>query len=106
MASLLFLCRFPDLRECVRNSGVNVCNSGVNVCNSGVNVCNSGGMSATVGEMSATVRGNVCNSGEIEYALRNLRLEIAIHTSAQITSADMYCLIVVLLHEDMTATGK
>ena len=98
MASLLFLCRFPDLRECVRNSG--------NVCNSGVNVCNSGGMSPTVGEMSATVGGNVSNSGEIEYALRNLRLEIAIHTSAQITSADTYCLIVVLLHEDMTSTGK
>ena len=26
--------------------------------------------------------GNVCNSGEIESALRNLRLEIAIHKSA------------------------
>ena len=25
---------------------------------------------------------NVCNSGEIEYALRNVRLEIVIHKSA------------------------
>ena len=37
------------------------------------------------GEMSPTVGGNVCNSGEIEYDLRNLRREIqhaAIHTFA------------------------
>ena len=34
------------------------------------------------GEKSATVGGNVRNSGEIEYALRNLRLEIVIHNSA------------------------
>ena len=26
--------------------------------------------------------GNVCNSGEIEYALRNLKLEIVIHNFA------------------------
>ena len=45
--------------------GGNVCNSGGNVCNSGGNVCESGG--------------NVCNSGEIEYGLRNLRVEIVIH---------------------------
>ena len=38
-----------------------------------------GEMSATVGEMSATVRGNVCNSGEIEHGLGNLRVEIVIH---------------------------
>ena len=36
----------------------------------------------TVGEMSATVGGNVCNSGEIEYSLKDLRLEIAIHNFA------------------------
>ena len=34
------------------------------------------------GEMSATVGGNVHNSGEIEYALRNVRLKIVIHMSA------------------------
>ena len=54
-----------------------------------VNVSTTVGMSATVGEMSATVGGNVCDSGgnvrdsgEIEHALRNVRLEIVIHTSA------------------------
>ena len=45
-----------------------------NVPDSGENVCNSGG--------------NVCNSGEIEYALRNVILEIVIHKSAYITSED------------------
>ena len=53
-----------------------------------VNVSATVGMSTTVGEMSATVGecprpwGNVRNSGEIEYALRNVRLEIVIHKSA------------------------
>ena len=53
-----------------------------------VNVSATVGMSATVGEMSTTVGefrdsgGNVCNSGEIEYAQRNVRLEIFIHKSA------------------------
>ena len=82
-----------------------------------VNVSATVGMSATVGEMSATVGeclrqwgkclqqlgnvcdsggnvcdrgGNVCNSGEIEYALRNLRLEIAIHNFAGITFEDTW----------------
>ena len=41
-----------------------------------------GEMSATVGEMSATVGGNVCNGGEIEYALRNLRVEIVTYNFA------------------------
>ena len=41
----------------------------------GGNVRNSGGMSATVGKMSAAM-------GEIEYTLRNLRLEFDIHNSA------------------------
>ena len=40
---------------------------GGNVRNSGGNVCDSGG--------------NVRNSGEIEYALRNVRLEIVIYKS-------------------------
>ena len=57
------------------------------------------GMSVTVGEISATVElgkcprqlswvnvhnsgGNVRNSGEIEYSLENLRVEIVIHNSA------------------------
>ena len=57
-----------------------------------INVSTTMGMSATVGEMSATVGdvcnsggnvcdsgGNVCDSGEIEYGLRNLRVEIVIH---------------------------
>ena len=46
-------------------------------------------MSATVGECpqlwGGDVRdsgGIVCNSGEIEYALRNVRLKIVIHKSA------------------------
>ena len=50
-----------------------------------VNVSATVGMSTTVGEMSVNVRdsgGNVRNSGEIEYALRNVRLEIVIHKSA------------------------
>ena len=46
----------------------NVRDSGGNVPDSGGNFCNSGG--------------NFCNSGEIEYALRNLRLEIVIHNFA------------------------
>ena len=61
--------------KCLQQWG-NVCNSGGNVCNSGGNVCNSGG--------------NVCNSGEIEYALRNLRLEIVIHNFAGITFEDTW----------------
>ena len=44
-----------------------VCDSGGNVRDSGGNVCDSGG--------------NVRDSWEIEYALRNLRLEIVIHNS-------------------------
>ena len=61
-----------------------------------VNVSATVGMSATVGEMSktvgecpqqwgemsATVGGNVRNSGEIEYALGHLGLEIDINNSA------------------------
>ena len=43
--------------------------------NSG-NVCDSGG--------------NVCNSGEIEYVLRNLRLEIVIYNFAEITFEDIW----------------
>ena len=35
-------------------------------------------VSTTMG-MSATVGGNVCNSGEIEYGVGNLRVEIVIH---------------------------
>ena len=38
-----------------------------------------GKMSATEGEMSATGGGIVCKSGEIEYGLGNLRVEIVIH---------------------------
>ena len=45
-----------------------------NVCNSGGNVRDSGG--------------NVCNSGEIEYVLRNSRLENVIHNFAYITPED------------------
>ena len=40
--------------------------------------------------MSATVGGNVRNSGGIDYALRNLTLEIVIHNSARITSEDTW----------------
>ena len=46
------------------------------------------GMFATVGEMLTTVGkcpeqwGNVRDSGAIEFALRNVRLEIVIHKSA------------------------
>ena len=55
-----------------------------------VNVSATVGMSATVGEMSAKVdlgnirnsRGNVCNSGKIEYDLRYLTVEMGIHTCA------------------------
>ena len=40
-------------------------------------------VSATVGgNVYDSAWGNVCNSGEIEYALRNVRLEIGIHKSA------------------------
>ena len=46
-----------------------------------VNVSATVGMSVTVGKCPQQW-GNVCNSGEIEYALRNSRLEIAIHNSA------------------------
>ena len=38
--------------------------------------CNNSGRNVRDGE------GNVCNSGEIEYALRNLRLEIVNHNFA------------------------
>ena len=47
-----------------------------NVCNSGGNVRNSGR--------------NVCNSGEIEYVVRNSRLENIIHNFAYITSEDTW----------------
>ena len=47
-------------------------------------------MSTTVGKMSATVGGNVCNSGEIGYALRNLRLKFVIHNYRYITSEDTW----------------
>ena len=60
-----------------------------------VNVSATVGMSATVDEMSATVGEcpqqwgnvrdsgrNVCNSGEIEYAVRNSKLEKVIHNFA------------------------
>ena len=40
------------------------------------------GMSSTVGGSVRDSGGNVRNSEEIEYALRNLRLEIFIHISA------------------------
>ena len=68
-----------------------------------VNVSATVGMSATVDEMSATVGdarnsggnvrdsgGNVCNSGEIEYVVRNSRLENVIHNFAYITSEDTW----------------
>ena len=41
-----------------------------------------GEMSATVGGNVRNSGGNVCNSGEIEYVLGNLRVEIVIHNSA------------------------
>ena len=57
-----------------------------------VNMCKTVGMSATVGEMSATVgkcfrqwgnvrnsRGNFRNSGEIEYGIGNLTVQIIVH---------------------------
>ena len=48
-------------------------------------------VSTTVGEMSATVGGgNVHNSGEIEYGVGNLKVEIVIHNSAWITSEDAW----------------
>ena len=53
---------------------------GGNVHHSGQNVGNSGGMSATGGG------GDVCNSGEIEYGLGYLRVQIVIHNSTYINS--------------------
>ena len=54
-------------------------------------------MSATVGEMSSTVVGNVrdsggdvCNSGEIEYGLGHLRVQIVIHNYAYTNSKDTW----------------
>ena len=43
-------------------------------------------VSATVGICDSG--GNVCDSGEIEYALRNLKLEIVIHNFISTTSED------------------
>ena len=48
------------------------------------------GMSATVGGNVCNSGGNVCNSGEIEYALKDLRLEIVIHNFAWITFEDTW----------------
>ena len=54
-----------------------------NVCNSGGNVRNSGGNVRNSGE-------NVRNSGEIEYAVKDSRLENVIHNFAKITSEDTW----------------
>ena len=61
-----------------------------------VNVSATVGISATVGKCPqqwGNVRNsgaNVCNSGEIEYVVRNSRLENIIHNFAYITSEDAW----------------
>ena len=51
-----------------------------------------GGNATTVGEMSATGGGGgmPATVEKLKYALRNLRLEIAIHNSVYITSVDTW----------------